>query len=199
MIVEEDDVVTVEIMADPKYTEVGVHPMGASGVITIETSEGRVRIEDKIRLYPVMSAELIAVNFDIIQGDADPRRPIASTYSAAWTWSIAARKPGAQKITINIFGETTIDEEKLIVLEKSNSRNIKVVEKPLPRRILDILSENLVAIIGTSGPLGLIIAYLTLRANQASKKLEDKIESLENKLKELGIKEATEGDGKAAT
>jgi len=40
MIVEEADVVTVEIIADPKYAEVGVHPPHATGVITIETSGG---------------------------------------------------------------------------------------------------------------------------------------------------------------
>jgi len=194
MIVEEADVVTVEIIADPKYAEVGVHPSHATGVITIETSGGRVRIEDRIRLYPVMSAELVAANFDIVQGDADARRAITTTYCAAWTWSVAARKPGIQKITINIFGETTIDGEKLTVLEASKSQNIEVMEKPLPKRILDGLASNFVAIVGTGGPLGLIIAYLTFRANQANKELKDKIEKLEDKLEKLEGKETTEGE-----
>jgi len=141
-----------------------------------------------------MSAELVAANFDIIQGDADARRAITTTYCAAWTWSVAARKPGIQKITINIFGEATIDGEKRTVLEMSKSRNINVVEKPLSKRILDIPSENLIAIVGTSGPIGLLIMYLTFREN---KKLEERIESLENKFKNVeNGKEATEGDGK---
>jgi hypothetical protein len=197
MIVEEDDVVTVEIMADPRFAEIGVHPAHATGVISIETSGGRARIEDRIRLYPVMSAELIAGNFDVIQGDADPRRGITTTYHAVWTWSITARRPGRQqKITINIFGEATIDGEKRSVLEMSKSRNINVVEKPWPKRILDGLANNLVTILGTGGPLALLIAYLKYRADRANRQLEDKIASLENKLKELGGKEATEGDGK---
>ena len=79
-------------------------------------------------------------------------------------------------------------------MEMSKSRNINVVEKPLSKRILDIPSENLIAIVGTSGPIGLLIMYLTFREN---KKLEERIESLENKFKNVeNGKEATEGDGK---
>jgi hypothetical protein len=188
MVIEEADIVTVEIIADRRLAETGIHPAYATGVIGIEISSqdgARGRIEDRIRLYPVMSAELTAGKFDITSGDVDARRVITTTYPAVWTWAIAATKPGMQRITINIFGEATIDEEKLTVLEMSKSRNINVVEKPLTERILNSLVNNFVAIVGAGGPLGLIITYLTRRANQADKKLKDKVESLGKKLKEL--------------
>jgi len=140
MIVEESDMVTVEIMADPGLAETETHPVYASGVIIVEVSSQdkvRDRIEKRIKLYPVMSVELIASNFDIMQGDADARRAITTAHSASWTWSIAARKPGMQRITINVFGEAVVTGEKFIVLEKSISRNINVLDKSLPKKILD--------------------------------------------------------------
>jgi hypothetical protein len=191
MVIEEADIVTVEIIADPRLAETGIHPAYATGVIGIEISSqdgARGRIEDRIRLYPVMSAELTAGKFDITSGDVDARRVITTTYPTVWTWAIAATKSGMQRITINIFGEATIDEEKLTVLEMSKSRNINVVEKPLTERILNSLVNNFVAILGAGGPLGLIITYLTRRANQADKKLKDKVESLGKKPKELEVR-----------
>ena len=200
MVVEESDTVTAEIITDPRFNEPGVHPPHITGVISIEvTSQDRLRVEDRIRVYPIMWAELIAESFDVNSGDADPRRVITATLPAAWTWNIVARESGVQRITVNIFGEEAVgNKEKRTVLEKSISQNITVLEKPLGERIQDSLIDDLPtivnAIVGSAGLSGLIIAYLTLRAN---KKLKERVESLENKLKELEGAKATEGDEKS--
>lgn len=203
MIVDKDDIVTVEIIIDPGLTQIDTQPIFATGVITIEIASqdgARGRIEDTIRLYPVMSAELITAGFDITQGDSDLRRAILPTgRSAAWTWSIVAQKPGVHRITINVFGEIILDEESYIILESSTTRTVNVVDKPLPNRVVDGLLNNVPAIIGTGGPLGLIIAYMTYRMNQENKKrketiteLEKTIAGLEARIKELEV-QSTKG------
>jgi len=189
VIVEEAAVVTVEIIPDRTFNQPGIDL--AARVFSIEEtrsqSKNRITITDTIRLYPVMSAELIAVNFDIIKGDADPRRAITpATRSVSWTWNIAAKKPGMQKITINIFGEMTIDGGKFTVLEMSKSRNVNVLEKPLVKRIWDGLVNNLPAVIGSGGLVGLITACLTyLVTRRETGKLKETIESLERRIGEL--------------
>ncbi len=145
--------------------------------------EHRARVESKIEYYPIMTAELIAPTFDTIPGDRDNRRAFTATQVASWTWTIVAKKPGKQNpITINIF---TIVEDQPPVLIKSTSRNVVVLDKPLPTRMLNSLDDNWPTILGTAGPLGLLIAYLTLRANRASKELKEKVDSLEKKIKAL--------------
>jgi hypothetical protein len=186
MVAGEADVVTVEIIADPRFSGTGVHPEHVTGTIVVEVrsnGEVRERIESEIRLYPFMSVELTAVNFEI-DGNSSIRRAITPIQPAVWTWNITAESPGTQRITISVFGEATINGEEVIVLEESVSRNIKVLERPLSERIGDGLVDNLVPIIGTGGPLGVIILYLTYRRDQETKRLEEKIESLEKRLKE---------------
>lgn len=189
MTVEQSGVVAVEIIVDRRWIDVGVHPPHVTGIIYIQTSSQdgeQGRIEDTIGLYPVMSAELIAPNFDILHGDTDTRRAITTTFGAAWTWDIVARKPGPQRITINIFGETSIDGEQRVILEKSTSQNISVSEKPLSKRLLDGDFNNLGILVGAAGPLGLIVAILKIRGtDRASRKLKERIEGLEAKLEEL--------------
>jgi len=195
MTVDEDDIVTVEIMVDPALTQVGIYPAHVTGVITIEIStqdSRRATIEDRVTLYPVMSAELIATNFEIKQGDANPQRAIvAGERSAAWTWTITAKKPGLHRITINIFGHTTTNGKEFMALETSKTRNVTVLDKPLHTRILDSLLNNLPAVIGTGGPLGLVILFLTYRMNRETKKLKDTIESLQKKVAEFEKQAAT--------
>jgi len=188
MVVDEDDIVTVEIRVNPEIAGLGIIPGFGTGIISIETNSQdpeRAQLEDQIRLYPVMLAELIAPNFDISAGNNSNRRTVSMDHSAAWTWNMVARKAGTQKITINIFGETTFDGEKITILEMSKSRNVSVIEKPMLTRIFNGLANNWVAIVGTSGPIGLLLAYFTYRASQENKALKSQMADMEKKLNDL--------------
>lgn len=197
MKVEEADTVTAEIIVDPRLAQIGVYTHHITGIIETSHSEGRERIEERIRLFPVMSAELISGHFEITSGDINPRR-IAGGQSMAWTWTMIAKKPGIQQFTIKIFGEMTYDGDTYSTLERSITKEIEVLNKPLPARAVDYLGEN-IAIIGTGGPIGLILAFLTYRANQANKELRRRIEELEGRMKELEKTETTDEQGDGET
>lgn len=189
MVLGADDVVSVEILVDPKLAAIGEHPAFVSGVISIESStqdEARGRIEERIRLYAVMSAELVTSDaFAVTAGESDKRRLIVPGQPATWTWGLTAKQAGTFKITVQVFGETSFEEETFVVLAASKSRDVVVLEKPWPGRLLDALAENWVAILGTGGPLGLLLAYLKYQSDKENKALKEKIAALEARLKEL--------------
>ena len=191
MVLGESDEVTVEIIIDPEFADISeIQPEFGSGVFSLENNsedKGRARIQDRIKLYPIMSAELIATNFDLTSSQGTNRRIISKDHSAAWSWNIAATKTGTQKISINIYGETTDGAE--ISLIKNRSQIITVVDKPVPQRILDSLVNNwdtiLVTIVGTGGPLGLLLAYLSYKASKSDDELKSRVVRLEKRLSKL--------------
>jgi hypothetical protein len=185
MVVGEADVVTLEIIANPQLARVGVHPKHVTGVISIESDPKRKRrrFETIIKVYPIMSAELMAEGFEKTIGDTDSRRNIVPTHSAVWMWNLQAKETGTHRVTINIFGETTFNGEDFTVVEMSRSFDIKVLEQPMHKKALDNLFNNFTTVISvivsTGGPLGLIIAYLEYKSDQEIKKLKEKIKRLE--------------------
>lgn len=187
--VDRGDVVSVVVK--PKAETASIEPIPVFGIaaVSIENSKDfgeREVMEVPIRLYPIMSAELSSAK-DIVDitGAKDNVRYLALDNIATWTWDIVAHKAGHQMITLRIFGEVLVEEEKITILEKSISRTIDVSNKPLIERVVDVLIDNLIVILGTSGPLGVIIAYLTLKYSHEKKSIETRVDYLEQ---ELGIK-----------
>lgn len=191
MVLGESREITVEIIIDPELVDIGeVQPVFGSGVFSNETNSednGRTYIHDRIKLYPIMSAELIATNFDVNSGPATNSREISRDHSAAWTWNISAKKTGTQNISINIYGQMAEGAE--ISLIKNKSPSIIVVDKPVPQRIFDNLVDNwdtiLVTVVGTGGPLGLWLAFLTYRASRSDNELKSRVARLEKRLRKL--------------
>jgi hypothetical protein len=190
MILDESDAVTVEIIVDPEYAAIGAQPVFGTGVISVQVkSEGeeRGRIEDTIKIYPLMSAELIATNFNILTDTTENRRTVLIGQPAVWSWNIAPKKTGRQIITINIFGETAVGAE--ISLIKTKSQSITVIDKSVQLRILDRLVNNwdtiLISVASTGGPLGLLLAYLNYKANKLENDMKGRVKSLENRLSSL--------------
>ena len=188
MAIEEVEEITLEIILNPEFAEIGVHPRYATGVLVVErgSKDGTIqRTEETIQVYPVMSAELIAASFDISPENGPRRHAVTTEHSAVWLWQITAKKPGTQRVTINIYGETVRDSGTESVVARIRRFRITVSDKPLPWKIVDAVLDNLVAIVSTGGPLGLILAYITYRANQESKELKERIQVLEETIEQL--------------
>lgn len=189
MVVDKDDVITLEIIVDPNFTQLDTHSMFVTGIISVASSSQdgkREAVEDSIRFYPIMMAELITSGFDIIEGDSDIKRVITpSDRSIVWTWSVIAHEAGMHKFTINIFGENTVNNEKYVVLADSKTLNINVLDRPLGNRVGNILLNNLPTILGTSGLLGIAIAYLNYKSSQDKQKVQKQMDDLVETIMEL--------------
>lgn len=178
MVVEESGVITVEIIADPELATIGEHEPHVTGVVRIDASydDGeRVFYEQTVELFPLMSAELNAPAFEVFPSSGDNvrlPRVISTTLPAVWTWDIIATTPGEmQIITINLYKESE-SEAAVPVLTQSVSRNIQVVAKSRWSQIVDSLADNVLLLLGTGGPLGLLLAFLTYRATKENAQLK---------------------------
>ncbi|MCA9916903.1 MAG: LysM peptidoglycan-binding domain-containing protein [Anaerolineales bacterium] len=180
MMVEQSGVITVEIIADPELATIGEHEPHVTGVVRLDASyeDGeRAVYEQTVELFPLMSAELNAPAFEVFpSGGNNVRLPrvISTTLPAVWTWDVIATTPGeAQVITLNLYKEPDSATE-LPILTQSISRNIEVRAKSRWNQFVDGLADNVLLLLGTGGPLGLLLAYLTYRATKENQQLKEK-------------------------
>jgi hypothetical protein len=173
MKIDESDVVSVEIITDPLLDDIGAN---ATGLIVIEERSShsiRKVYESKIKLYPVMYAELQAPSFDFKNMNNDAKgQDISPGESVGWVWNLVATKPGEHVISVSIYGAYSSDEEELPNLANSKSLVITVKDKTFFEKTLPGITDNIVAVLGVGGPLGLLLAYLTYRHNKANQELE---------------------------
>ena len=181
MVVEESGVITVEIIADPALTTIGEHEPHATGVVRLDASYAngeRAVYEQTVELFPLMSAELNAPAFDVFpSGGNNVRLPrvISTTLPAVWTWDVVAINPGdTQVITLNLYKEPD-SASGVPILTQSVSRNIQVVAKSRWSQFVDGLADNVLLLLGTGGPLGLLLAFLTYRASKENERLKKQV------------------------
>ncbi|VAW32186.1 hypothetical protein MNBD_CHLOROFLEXI01-4591 [hydrothermal vent metagenome] len=187
LVIEESGVITVEIIADPELAQIGEHEPHVTGVIRVETSYAdgeRAHYEQTIELFPLMSAELNAPAFTVSPSGGDNvrlPRVISTSLPAVWTWDIIATTPGeSQIITLNLYKESE-DENSIPILTNSISRNIQVLAKSRWSQIVDGLADNVLLLLGTGGPLGLLLAYATYRASKENERLKQEVGNLKRK------------------
>jgi len=190
MVVAESGVITVEIIADPELATIGEHEPHVTGVVRIDASYNdgeRAYYEQAIELFPLKSAELNAPAFDVFpSGGNNVRLPrvISTTLPAVWTWDVIATTPGeAQVITLNLYKESKVQGD-LPFLTQSVSRNIRVLPKSRWGQIVDGLADNVLLLLGTGGPLGLALAYLTYRATRENERLKQVVADHETRQEE---------------
>ncbi|MCP4415531.1 MAG: LysM peptidoglycan-binding domain-containing protein [Chloroflexi bacterium] len=181
MIVAESGVITVEIIADPELAEIGEHEPHVTGIVRVEASyvDGeRAHYEQTIELFPLMAAELNAPAFDVFPSGGDNvrlPRAISTSLPAVWTWDIIATTPGEQQIiTVNLYKEAE-GENSVPILTNSISRKINVSSKSRWSQIADSLADNVLLLLGTGGPLGLLLAYATYRASKENEQLKKEV------------------------
>ncbi len=173
MRVDDSAVVVLEVLIDPQLAALGIDPKFETGIVTIETTSPRIeraKVADRVRLYPIMSAELVAPDFGVSQSAFNSIRPITVTTPAIWTWNITAKRSGVHDVTVNLYGEVTSVDAKNYILAKSSTWQIFVQEKDLFLVLREFLGQNWIAILSASGPIGLIIALLTLFISRSSDK-----------------------------
>ncbi|MCA9954255.1 MAG: LysM peptidoglycan-binding domain-containing protein [Anaerolineales bacterium] len=185
MVVAQSGVITVEIIADPELAQIGEHEPHVTGIVRIDASydDGeRAFYEQTVELFPLMSAELNAPAFEVFpSGGNNVRLPrvISTTLPAVWTWDIIATTPGEDHIfTVNLYKEPD-SETGIPILTQSISRSIQVVPKSLWNQLVDSLANNVLLLLGTGGPLGLLLAFLTYRATKENERLKKSISESE--------------------
>lgn len=183
MKVAESDIVTVEIITNPQFTQLGVHKPNVTGTIVIEkrsVNGNRARREAQIQVHPIMIADLsLTDTFSASTPIRKEQRFSMPGDNLAWVWDIKASMPGEQTITVNIYGKESADAKDLEFLVQSLSLNITVSDKSIFERMPDAFINAFVALIGTNGILGVILAFLTYKSNKEKQKLELDIKALE--------------------
>ena len=136
-----------------------------------------------------MYAELMHGSFEVEKSDTDPRQAIiAGTRSIAWTWRIRAKELGTQSITVNVYGEWTVDGETFRNLATSITLKVNVVEKSIPPKVPGGPLSSILTIIVICGAIGLIIAFLMYRVN-LSKKLKDTAEDQQREERQIKLRQ----------
>ncbi|MBI3913347.1 MAG: hypothetical protein HY327_04070 [Chloroflexi bacterium] len=116
------------------------------------------RLSSKVDIYPVMFAELRAVNFDFSPKGVQ-RRLIQQNQEMVWSWNIASQAPGAQSLSLELSIPIIVggNASELSVLQNLPFA-INVLAPPplsLTDQILKSLADNagaiLVALIGLFG------------------------------------------------
>jgi hypothetical protein len=129
-----------------------------------------------------MSAELNAPAFEVFPSSGNNvrlPRVISTTLPAVWTWDVIATNPGeAQVITINLYKESVAQGD-LPFLTQSVSRNIRVTPRSRWNQIVDGLADNVLLLLGTGGPLGLALLYLTYRATRENERIKQELANVE--------------------
>lgn len=176
MKINETDVVSVEIIIDPRLDDIGAFPANATGLISIEersTYGIRKVYESEIKLYPVMYAELQASSFDYKDTNNGTKgRVISPGEPIGWVWDLVATNPGEHVVSVSIYGERNSDGEEITTLAHSTSLTITVEDKTFIEKTLTGITDNIVAVLGVGGPLGVLLAWLTYRLNKANQELE---------------------------
>lgn len=179
--VQESDIVTLEIISTRSLTATGVYSPHVTGLIRIDLERyadgSRIRVEDTIDTYEVMSASLFAPAFTV-DVQANSKRSI-KTGAASWTWQVTAKQAGEQSLTVEIFGhpEDTEGEgaENLVSL-KTFSQEVAVTDIDAIRRVS---FDQWIAIFGQGGILGALGLWLGLKQKKDKSDTEKKIAELQ--------------------
>ena len=184
MKLNESDVVVVEIVPKPNITHTS-QMSGRNSLFIIRSRSGnglRDEYESEIEMLPVMRAELLTTNFTVTNMTNDERRFIDSDRSTGWVWNIAPLKPGLNVITINIYGRELQNRRDDEQLTKSVSLDVHVIDKPFLEKVSDILVNNIVTVLGTSGLLGVILGLIPIIRNRRSNREITRLHSYISKL-----------------
>jgi hypothetical protein len=83
-------------------------------------------------------------------------------------------------ITVNLYKESQVQGD-LPFLTQSVSRNIRVTPKSRWNQVVDGLADNVLLLLGTGGPLGLALLYLTYRATRENERLKQEAANYESR------------------
>jgi hypothetical protein len=191
-------VITLEIVFDPQLASLGAFPEFATGVINVEGSPHggilRKRIESVVKVFQVMDAELAAAGFDVSPANTSTRRLASKQLnqsSLSWTWNVIARESNIQTITINLYNISYVGDKEFPNLVYSDSFELTVLERPFFEKMQAGLADNWMSLLGITGPIGAIIAFIAVwRANKDKKELEAQVEKLSTRINEIDARKA---------
>lgn len=191
--------VTLEVIADPALVALDVFDAHASGYISIDRSNSADHWDSDevaIVVYPIMTANLKATNFEIT-GDQDVKKSPAGG-SATWSWLIKANETGTHLITFEVMGFLSNSPTESAMSVDTIAKSVYVMNLPWRERML---AWDWTTILGTGGPIGLLLAILAFVLNRREHKKEtaklwEKIIELEaSQGKVLSTREAAERMG----
>jgi hypothetical protein len=165
--VDVDEIVRLEILPDQPVALVGAGPQGPAARLLVETGANDAphrTVSYSIPLYPVMSAELATAQADdlnIVAG-SETKQLLDPFDRNFWTWSIAARRSGEYRITLRLFGYNALADADPVRQVVSDTRILRVEERPFLERLTHGIAENWLVLFGAGGPIALAVAILTL-------------------------------------
>lgn len=175
---DSEEIVTVEIVPIQPVARVGSSPLAPAAKLLVESggdAAPRKSASYEIPLYPAMSAELATASQDLnIVAGSESKQILNPFERNFWTWSLVARRGGEYRITLRVFGYAALTDDDPIKQIVSDTRIVRVNDRPFLERLSQGLADNWIVLFGAGGPIALIVAVLTLwltrRDAQKSKK-----------------------------
>ncbi len=172
--VGQDQVATFEIIPEvPQASIIPVNP--PSGLLRVQASSSdaaRTRLPYQLTLFPIMSAELGPDESDVLSikgSGSSSQQPIDPASKTIWSWTLHPKQSGSARITLRVMGQVMVQGANYQREIIDDTRVVPIQDRSLPERIAEGLAGNLPLIFGAGGPLALILAWLTFRANQKKK------------------------------
>ena len=191
----------LEITGNPGGWEIDFYGLGTpppTSEFGLQKAPGEVLTSETqdIDLYPIMSA-LLTVSNCTVTGDNRVRKRVTLGDSQSWHWDITALEAGHQKITLQVFRE--LASNALVEPERVGGATRYMLVNPLPwtTRAVNSFLDNFYVLVGTAGPLALLLTFLAWRTNEGLKKSIKEIKDLiEQQLKptESGSEERPESE-----
>ena len=179
----ESGLVRLVITPDSALTSL---PLATITPLSTNDPNNVLQFSDRLQIYPVMSAELKGVNFEIIS-DGHAEKPVTSTDMVEWVWSVTPKKSGRQSLVLIISIPVIIDQARDILsahplknipieIMVEGTPTLELSDTPVPTptilvpvsdRIRDQLIENSSSVFAAILVFisGLFTVYATIRSS----------------------------------
>lgn len=148
----ESSVVRLAITPDSALTGL---PQATITALSPNDSGHVLQFSDRVQIYPSMIANLEGINFEVTS-DGYPEKPIVSSSTVEWIWSVTPKASGKQTLVLTIAIPVIIDQIRdLISVQPLKSIPIEILVEGTPtptsaiERIGERLIENAPLVLGT--------------------------------------------------
>jgi hypothetical protein len=111
-------------------------PKVAAPILSANAPNYAIEFNDRLQIYPIMTAELQGLNFDIVS-TGNPSKPVTSNLPVEWVWNVAPKSSGRQTLTLVISVPVILDNTQgiasaLALKDIPIEIQVEVTTTPLP-------------------------------------------------------------------
>jgi hypothetical protein len=131
----ESGIIALVIVPDPALTGLPKTAVASyvdhSGNLPVES--GHVyEFSDQIQVFPLMRAELVGANFDIVS-DGQPIKPVVSSSLVEWVWLVTPKLGGKQTLVLSVSIPVVVDRVRdMVSAYPLKNRPIEIFVEAIP-------------------------------------------------------------------